>query len=298
MSDYAHSLCAEMTRDEVLEALRGDAAYKFSEIPSGYLDSEVIATWLEHCGELNSIPRQYVDDTHRRIAVGRSHSLMPVRDYPLAVIKKEDTSCYEELALIALKQCDMNMRHVDPGLYGEDFFLKALEANGMAMITFITDFTKAPIEWTEAMIDSAVSKKTRYLRYFPKDQIKRECLERLIIEGKHTAKELEDAGLLDLMSELMQDGYWPQMVKPSSLTEALYFMLDIPQSAENLKIYYKAFVRSHPMGEVLPLMKSPEMQALMLEIYSTDELMPHLRTGLLKNASQVKGRLLEDGLGL
>jgi hypothetical protein len=298
MSDYAHSLCAEMTRDEVLEALRGDAAYKFSEIPSGYLDSEVIATWLEHCGELSSIPRQYVDDTHRRIAVGRSHDHQLVRDYPLAAIKKEDTDCYEELALIALKQCDMNMKHVDPALYGEDFFLKALEANRMAMITFLTGLPKAPIEWTEAMIDSAVSKEANYLRFFPKEQIKRECLERLIVEGEHTARELEDAGLLDLMSDLMQGGYWPQMMKPSSLKEALYFMLDIPQSAENLKIYYKAFVRFHPMEEVLPIMKSPDMQALVMEIYRTDELMPHLRTGLLKGAAKVRGKLLENELGL
>jgi hypothetical protein len=288
----------EMTRDQFLVALRADDACKFIEIPMTYLDSEVIATWLEFHGELHQIPKQYVDDEHRRIAVGRSHVHQMVRDYPLATIRKEDTDCYEELALIALKQCEMNMKHVDHALYSEDFFLKALEANRMAMMTFLTGAPKAPIEWTQAMIDSAVSKDARYLQFFSKEQIKQESLERLVTGGENTAKELEDAGLLDLMSDLMRRGYWPQMVKPSSLTEALYFMVDIPQSAENLKIYYKAFVRFHPIEDVLPIMKSPEMQAIMLEIYRSDELMPHLRTGLLKGASKVRGKLLEEGLGL
>jgi hypothetical protein len=75
-------------------------------------------------------------------------------------------------------------------------------------------------------------------------------------------------------------------------------MLDVHVAAENLKVYYKAFVRSHPMDEVLPLMKSPEMQTLMLEVYRDEELIPHLRTGLLKCAARVRGKLLENGLGL
>jgi hypothetical protein len=288
-----------VTRDELITGIKlGYEGDLFSDLPLELLDSEVVSAWLQYHGNLNQVPRQYVNDDHRRFAVGRSHNHQLVKDYPLAAIKKEDTNCYEELALIALGKCHMNMRHVDPALHREDFFLKALEVNRAAMMPFLSGAANIRTEWSEAVIDSAVSKDARYLHFFSKEQVKQESLERLVTGGENTAKELEDAGLLDLMSDLMRRGYWPQMVKPSSLKEALYFMVDIPQSAENLKIYYKAFVRFHPMEDVLPIMKSPEMQAMMLEIYRTDELMPHLRTGLLKGASKVRGKLLEEGLGL
>jgi hypothetical protein len=290
----------EMTRDQFLVALRADDACKFIEIPTTYLDSEVIATWLEFHGELHQVPKQYVDDEHRRFAVGRSHDHQLVRDYPLAVIKKEETECYEELVLIALAQCYLNMTHVDRRLYSEAFFLKALEVNRLALIMFLTGAPDKPrIDWTQAMIDSAVIKDFRYLPYFPKEQIRKECLERLITGGEHSAADLEKYGLLDLMSDLMRGGYWPYgMNKPSSLVEAIDLLRQNHPSAENLEVYYRAFIRSQPMETVLPLMTSPDLQSLMLQVYSTEELTPHLRTGLLKVASKVRGHLLEEGLGL
>lgn len=291
-----------MTRDELIAGIKlGYEGDTFKDLPKEYLDKEIISLWLNGTyGEFVQIPKRFVDDDLRRQAVSMSHDSLAVRDYPLGVIEPEDTQIYEELALLALEQCYMNMKHVDCALYSEAFFLKALELNSMAMIVFFTGSPdRAGIEWTQAMIDSAVSKEVKYLKYIPKDKIKRECLERLVVDGTECSTDLEAAGLLDFMSDLMRGGYWPKLVdKPSSPKEALYLMLDVHVAAENLKVYYKAFVRSHPMDEVLPLMKSPEMQTLMLEIYRDEELIPHLRTGLLKGAGRVRGKLLENGLGL
>lgn len=292
-----------MTRDELtIGIMLGYEGENFEDLPAEHLDKELISFWLMHgaYGDFTKIPKHLVDDDLRRQAVSMRHDSLAVRDYPLGAIMMDETACYEELVLLAIKQCEMNMTHVDRALYSEALFLKALEVNSRALITFLTGSQyKGRIEWTEAMIDSAVSKDVQYLKYLPKERIKRESLERLVTEGTECATDLEKAGLLDIMSDVMRGGYWPRLMKkPSSLKEALYLMLDVHHSAENVKVSYKAFVRSHPAQEVLPLMKSPEMQVLMLEIYSTDELMPHLRTGLLKGAPRVRGKLLENGLGL
>jgi hypothetical protein len=290
-----------MTRNELLQEINQGRAYRFVDLPQELLDKETLSAWLKSlCGNFKEIPAHFIDDDLRRIAVGRSPFHLMVREYPLASIKKEDTHCYEELVLIALAQCQMNMTHVDPSLYSEAFFLKALEVNPVALLTFLTgDSNKARIEWTEAMVDSATSKDFRYLEYLPKERIKQQCVERLITDGQNSATELEEAGLLDLMSHLMRGGYWPQATdKPSFLQEAIDLLQNNHPSAENMEVYYRAFIRSHRVEAVLPLMASPDLQSLMLRVYSTRELMPHLRTGLIKGAGRVKGTLLEDGLGL
>jgi hypothetical protein len=97
---------------------------------------------------------------------------------------------------------------------------------------------------------------------------------------------------------MMGEGYWPEKVqKPSSLEDALDALQD-RTLLPFYRVYYTAFVRHHPIESVLPLMTSTKMQALMLEVYRDDELIPHLRTGLLKGAPRVRGKLLENGLGL
>lgn len=290
-----------MTRNELLESIKQGRGYRFGDLPKEHMDKETVSAWLTSLsGNLKEIPVHLVDDDLRRIAVGCSPFHLMVREYPLAIIKKEDTQCYEELVLIAIAQCQMNMTHVDPSLYSEAFFLKALEVNPVALLTFLTGAPdKARIEWTEAMVDSAVSKDFRYLQYLPKERIKQQCVERLITDGENSAAELEEAGLLDLMSDLMRGGYWPYgMNKPASLVDAIDLLRQNHPSAENLEVYYRAFIRSQPMEAVLPLMASPDLQSLMLRVYSTKELTPHLRTGLLKGAGKVRGHLLEEGMGL
>jgi hypothetical protein len=277
----------------------GDYFYAFKEMPRDLLTREVLQVWIKNDGDFTEIPKDFVDDELRWLAVNRSHEEMLVREYPLSVIAREDTPCYEDLVYLALSKCHMNMEHVDPGLHSEAFFLKALEANHLSLMPFMSGYKKDTIELTQAMIDSAVSKEAGYVRFFQKSQLKKECLERLITEGTNDGLAIAAAGLLDLMSELMRGGYWPEMMhKPSCVEEALDLLLQNHHSAESLAIYYRAFIRAHPTEEVLPLMMSEALQYFITEVYSAKELMPHLRAGLLKGAPRVRGMLLEEGLGL
>jgi hypothetical protein len=289
-----------MTRKEFINGIRGSDVYRFEDIPKEYLDKEVLMEWLlSEGGALSEVPKHLVDDEIRKQAVGATHEAMDVHHYPLKSISLDETPCYEELALLALGQCEWNMQHVDPALHNEAFFLKALEVNPQSMMHFFSGWGSVPkIEWTEAMIDLAVSKSLDYLKHFDPSQVKVESLKKLIREGGYTVIRLAQAGLLDVIGEMMGEGYWPEKVqKPSSLEDALDALQD-RTLLPFYRVYYTAFVRHHPIESVLPLMKSPKMQALMLEVYRDDELIPHLRTGLLKGAPRVRGKLLENGLGL
>jgi hypothetical protein len=264
------------------------------------LDTEVLSAWLQKGGYFNAIPKKFVNDTLRRFAVSLSLSARPLMDYPLRTIQPEDTQCYEELVFLALGQSPLNMAHVDPSLYGEAFFLKALEINPGSLLCFGGDHPVASIDWSETMIDAAVSKEPKYIQFFKPDQIKKKSLVRLITGGENVATELEEAGLLGLMSELMRDtDYWPQLIdKPESLEECIELFEEADGSMENLAVCCKAFIRQYPMETVIPLMISASHQSLITKVYTSDELIPHIRTGLLKGAGKIRGKLLEEGLGL
>lgn len=290
-----------MTRSQLIENIKGGYAYRFDELPQEHLDKNLIRAWLSGTdGVLSQVPKHLVDDDIRRHAITVTNEDMDVDDYPLKYISMEDTQCYEELALLAIDQTEWNMEFVDHALYSEAFFLKALEINPQALMHFFSDWTekKIEIEWTEAMIASAVSKSLDYLEHFDKSQVKKESLECLIRENDYRPTLIAGAGLIDVMSGMMREGYWPAMVeKPTSLEDGLRLLLD-SQGSDDLMVYYKAFVRHHPTKDVIQLMKSPKLQGLMLEVYSAEELMPHLRAGLLKGHAKVRGKLLEQGLGL
>mgnify|MGYP003552239641 FL=1 len=288
-----------MTRDELIENIRDGEHYRFADLPQEYLDKDLIMEWLDSpSGALSEVPKHLVDDDIRRHAFRRPHEEMQQHQYPLKAISMSDTSCYEDLALLALEKSEWNMEYVDPAFHSEAFFLKALEVNPQSMLYFMTSWTKTRAQWTDAMINSAVSKSLDYLPFFGASQVKKESLERLINEAGYTPVQLANAGLLDVMGNMMGEGYWPKKVeKPSSLEDALHLLKDVNGSDDTLTVCYSAFVRNHSMEGVLPLMKSLELETLMLELYTTEELMPHLRTGLVKSG-RVKGKVLEDGLGL
>jgi hypothetical protein len=288
-----------MTREELIRDIRGwEVEYSFKNLPKEHLDKDLIKEWLSGpYGELSQVPKHLLDDDIRRHAITFYHE--NCHDIPLKSILVSDTPNYEELALLALGQSSTFMAYVDPSVYSEAFFLKALQASGASMMHFDPGKGNAKIEWTEAMIDAAVSQSCSYLSYFHKSQIKKESFKRMLLDGVASAIHIANAGFADFIVDAMRDGYWPKdEKKPSSLDEAFYFLQDAKKSSRTREIYYTAFVRHLPMEEVLPLMKSPELQDLMLEIYSTEELMPHLRTGFLKSAHRVRGHLLGEGLGL
>jgi hypothetical protein len=289
-----------MTRNDVTKRIKSGYAYRFDELPQEHLDKNLIMAWLRGTdGSLAEVPKHLIDDDIRRHAVSTSHDDMRTEDYPLKSISMSDTQCYEELVMLALAQSSMNMEYVDHALHSEEFFLRALDVNSQCMMGFLSRWAATKIEWSDALIDAAIIKSSVYMRFFDKSRIKKETVKRLVAEGLVSATEVAGTGFLDAMTELMSEGYWPKKVKkPSSIEGAFVLLLDAHPKVETLCIYYKCFLRTYPMEDVLPLMKSPELQALMLSIYTTEELNPHLRSGLLKGAGRVRGKLLEDGLGL
>jgi hypothetical protein len=305
-----------MTRDQLIKKLKDCLEelqrheflveeISFSEMPAEHIDNEVIQLWLQ-CpwASLHYVPKHFLDDDLRRFAVSLPVSGKTTDIFPLAHIKKADTENYAEIAMLAIKTSGYNMVNVDPSLHSEAFFLKALEANSKALVQFVDGIKRqrGKIEWTQAMIDSAVSKDVAYLMTLDSSKIKMECVETMIQTSGATLSQLANIGLLPVMSEMVKKGLWwsTSVTKPASLTECLDTLstiLYVPILNEQT-ILFKAYACSFPAAQVLPLLSQPGREGLMLELYSHEELVAHMSDGLLNEHKQLKGRLLETEMGL
>lgn len=306
-----------MTRDQLIEKLKYSLEelnrheflveeITFSEMPAEHLDNEVLQLWLQ-CpwASLHYVHKHLVNDDLRRFAVSLPVSEKTVDRFPLAYIKKADTENYAEIALLAIKTSGYNMAHVDPSIHSEAFFLKALEANSKALVQFVGNGLKGQrgqIDWTEAVVDSAVSKDVAYMMMLDSSMIKMECVETMIQSSGATLTQLANIGLIPVMSGMMSKGLWwsTSVSKPASLAECLDTLsttLYVPTLHEQT-ILFKAYACSFPATQVMPLLNQPGREGLMFELYSHEELVAHLKDGLLNEHKQLKGRLLETEMGL
>lgn len=305
-----------MTRDELIKKLKGCLEelqrheflveeISFSEMPAEHIDNEVIQLWLQFpWASLYYVPKHFLSDDLRRFAVSLPVSGKTTDIFPLAYIQKADTENYEEIAMLAIKTSGYSMVNVDPSLHSEAFFLKALEANSKALVPFVDGIKRqrGKIKWTQAMIDSAVSKDVAYLMTLDSSKIKMECVETMIQTSGATLTQLANIGLLPVMSGMMSKGLWwsTHVPKPKSLADcldALLFSLYVP-AMQDQNILYKAYVGSFPAEKVLPLLIQREQEDLFFDIYTHEQLMDTLKSGLLNEHQQIKGRLLESEIGL
>lgn len=294
-----------MRRDELIRSITSSSCQvKFWEIPPIYRDNQILQLWLESsCGSLRDFPKEFLSDDLRRVAVSLSLQGTTTDQFPLAFIKKEDTEHYEEIALLAIKNNGYNMLHVDPSIHSEAFFLKALAANSKALVQFIDGYKgqRGTIAWTEAVIDAAVSKDVAYLMLMDSSLIKMECVETMIQAYTAPLTQLANIGLIPVMSEMMNKGlWWSSVPKPASLAECLDSMsatLYMPPFQDK-NILYKAYALSFPKESVLPMLNQPGREALMFELYTHEELVELLKGGLLNEHKHIKGRLLEEEMGL
>lgn len=304
-----------MTLDELVAKLKYNASgfefakniepVMFSDIAPEYRSSRVIQLWMETPGSsIGDIPKDLLNDDMRRFAVSQSLQGKTTDQFPMAFIKKEDTEHYEEIALLAIKNSGYNMVFVDQSLHVEAFFLKALEANSKALVQFVDGYKGqvGKIDWTEALIDSAVSKDVTYLMVMDSSLIKMECVEKMIQGYTTPLSQLANIGLLPVMSTMIGNGLWwsSSVAKPSSLADCLDTLatsLYVP-ALQDQSILLKAYAGSFPAETVIPLLNQPGREGLIFELYSHEELMAQLKGGLLNEHKHIKGQLLEEVMGL
>ena len=111
------------------------------------------------------------------------------------------------------------------------------------------------------------------------------------------ADAVEKAGRLNIINELIAEGYWPSRssgvpAKPADLEEAIKSRLSKKWDG-NESMWLNALIRSYPENEVFPLMKTTSRKKILLEVYDRDVLLKDH-----KSDKKLMGLLLENELGL
>lgn len=106
---------------------------------------------------------------------------------------------------------------------------------------------------------------------------------------------LVDDDCLPMMKGLIDEGHWPISrvgAKPDSVKDAIDLLER--KKFTHMRLYlYRFLIKSYPMEEVLPLLKSNFRAELREQLYTTEELRPYI-----KQFQFLKGAILESSLGL
>jgi hypothetical protein len=122
---------------------------------------------------------------------------------------------------------------------------------------------------------------------------------RLLINGDGF-EAIRAHGRLDILAEQIAAGEWPQRLSafgypgecPKSLDDGIYCASETLANKDRQALYM-AYVMTHPMDQVVPLMCERWLYRLVLEMYSKEALTPYM-----KKYRDLRGALLEDSLGL
>jgi hypothetical protein len=107
-------------------------------------------------------------------------------------------------------------------------------------------------------------------------------------------------GRLDLLADQIAEGEWPQRLskselpgpRPTSLEEGMHWISQCRPDS-NGESLHMAYLMTHPMDQVVPLMRGRRLKKLLIEMYPPEALRPYL-----SRDNELKGAVLEDALGL
>lgn len=105
-----------------------------------------------------------------------------------------------------------------------------------------------------------------------------------------------DHQLTPLLGKILAEGYWPTQMawqKPADLKDAIGLRAKVKDDTRPEAETYNAFIKMHPIEDVLPLLKSPARAKIRSKIYTIDELRPYM-----KQFPFLKASVLESDLGM
>lgn len=251
---------------------------------------------LEKAGSFlgfSSIPRdQMNDEVIARILVVINDFIVLKGGTPLP----EGTGYYEA-AMIALKRHGLFTNHVHP------------EFIDRPMADMFASFQLQVLAWKvgdrlldlvdQDKINQGLKDDINVAKKLPPSCVSDEALKAAIREKpKRRAEVLIELGRLHVLQELLAEGFWPHRESnvPSRVEGAentIKLRLKKSTYENNDKMWLNALIKTHPVEEVVSLLKTPARKKLMVELYERSEI-----AHLIKDDKQAKGLYLSDALGL
>jgi hypothetical protein len=301
------------TKDDVLNEMHTgrDILLNFDLIPVHLLDAEVVTTWMTmrelrmaiHVDlSLRKIPRRFINDALLLKAIDLDYDA-------LNCIKPDMAEDYLSLVLHSVRRSEYAYRYIDPSYHTEAMLDEIiLHANQFLNIS-TTDKHLAWIRdlMTQERIDRVSATNFPFASRVGLEKMEWGALKSLLKNSYAFYGALDSQNQLHFLTRMLAEGEWPVVdpndsylpVRSKSLADGMLRMMigsnpihQRPCSSESFYMY-KAYVMTYPIEEVVAAMQTPERLKVLLEMYTTDELRPHMH--LNRN---LRGALLEEALGL
>jgi len=313
MSNYFKDLYAEETPGYLLkqrsewagedyaEAL-SDEKIKFDDIPDNLRISEVYQVAVSIDQNLfEKIPPERLDTEIRIKALGKRPSLFLTQHFSSKMCKD-----YYQIACAAVAIDAMNIYAVEANYIDRNLVSSAIMTQPAVVYHLwirFEDLCKLIVD--QEFVDQAVLDNPRclslpkdlggrnYLSEFP---VNDDILIQSIKQSPQRAPILAEIGREDLLSKMMESGYWPEhwhdIRQPQSLEQGIKFYVENVQS--NIKrTYYKAFINQWSSSDVIPLMQHWTRKKHLPDLFPKEELFE-----TFKDDPETVGKWFSTDLGL
>ena len=289
---------SSLNKEQFIEGIFPDHALAFSDIPAEFLDDEVIMRWLRGSTELATERYEQIPQSFRseRVLLYAGSEGVPV----LRHTKPNQVENYYWLVITCVNHDYTALADVDPS-YQNDTLIQAMFMWRTAgdQIVLLRE-----IEWIGDKISKNLLIKychqdVSFLLDLPPKVFPQNADEYFHLELPDTLAILRARGRLDLLAAKISRGGWHengnpflQFHKPESLQSAVEHFVNAPPG-QYIETLYLGCVMTYPIEQVVPGMKGNRLKALLLEVYSPEELKPFLRVD-----ADLRGAMLEGALGL
>lgn len=288
-----------------------DILLNFDLIPSHLLDAEVVTTWMTmrelrlalHVEQsLAHIPRRLINDALLLKAIDLDY-------HALNCIKPDMAEDYLSLVLHSVRRSEYSYRYIDPSYRTEATLDEIiLHANQhLAIHTADPHFEWIRDLMTQERIDRVSATNFFFASRVGLEKMEWGALKTLLKNSYAFYQFLDGQNQLHFLTRMLAEGEWPVVdpndsylpVRSKSLADGILRMMigsePVYQKAYRSEGFYmyKAYVMTYPIEEMVAAMQTPAKLKVLMEMYTTDELRPHMH--LNRN---LRGALLEETLGL
>lgn len=284
---------AALTKEQFMEGLLPDHTLAFSDIPTGLLDEDVIIKWA--AGSVTEryaqIPQPWL--TGRVLLYAACEGVQVLNH-----IKSDQVANYLWLVIACVNNDYTALADVDP-LYQNDKFIDSI----FMWITVSKQILLLrEIEWvgekaSKELIIKYCLKDINFLLNLSPKLFPKNADEYFNLEGDLNT--IRERGRLDLIASKIFRGAWPdsenlflRFPKPESLLDAVGRVESAPPG-QYIETLYMSYVMTYPIEQVVPAMKGNRLKSLLLEMYSSEALIPFSKTDV-----NLRGVMLEGVLGL
>jgi hypothetical protein len=288
--------------EKFIEAIR-TGSYSFDEDTiDDYSDDFLVAFAERDISFINKLPKSRMSDPVL-FAVAENEKFWDM----LRFVNDEDTTQYRALAVRAVATNSRNLYFV-PETYVDRQFLSDVLALGgnYAIDSFYSLHPQVAKEFfgphgLEELMESDLNIRNRLLSDFlighlENADITESFVQESLVLCPGLVASLKRSGREHLVVEVIRQGGWPEQYasdKPTDLKDAIKKMKKAISSVA--AGWQRAYIKTLGTAEVVRAMKSARTLEMLENIYTREEILPHLTN---RRDLKTKGKWIEDALGL